>query len=129
LRKQWRPDPKLTGYIDRLYDGKMASRKPSQGFSESAVPFQAHTEVREVQASVAKTHFSQLLDEVERGTTIVVLRHGKPIARIVPDEQRRLERKAQAIENIRKLGDEIRAKHGPITAEEIISSIHEGHKY
>jgi prevent-host-death family protein len=107
----------------------MANRKPSQGFSESAVAFQARTEVREVQASVAKTHFSQLLDEVERGATIVVLRHGKPVARIVPDEQRRLERKAQAIANIRKLGDEIRAKHGPITAEEIISSIHEGHKY
>jgi prevent-host-death family protein len=131
LRKldKWRPDPKLTGFIDRLYDGKMASRKPSQGFSESAVPFQAHTELREVQASVAKTHFSQLLDEVERGATIVVLRHGKPVARIVPDPERRRQRAAEAIENIRKLGEKIRARHGGMTVEEIISSIHEGHKY
>ena len=107
----------------------MVPRKPSQGFGESGVPFQARTEVREVQASVAKTHFSQLLDEVERGTTIVVLRHGKPVARIVPDEQRRRQRAAEAIENIRKLGEKIRARHGGMTVEEIISSIHEGHKY
>lgn len=110
----------------------MAKRKRGRGFAEEASslerPAQAG-EVREVQSSAAKTHFSQLLDEVERGATIVVLRHGKPIARIVPDEQSRREQRVRAIENIRKLGDEIRAKHGPITVEEIISSIHEGHKY
>ena len=108
-------------------------RDRNRGFGESAATFQrrehSQDQVREVQASVAKTHFSQLLDEVESGTTIVVLRHGHAVARIVPDEQRVRERRAKAIENIRKLGDEIRRKHGPITVEEIISSIHEGHKY
>ena len=110
----------------------MAER--NRGFGESAATFRRsesfHPErVHEVQASVAKAHFSQLLDEVERGATIVVLRHGKPVARIVPDEEQRRRRHAQALENMRKMGDEIRRKHGPITVEEIIYSIHEGHKY
>lgn len=99
-----------------------------RGFAEDAAPFQRGN-VTEVQASVAKTHFSQLLDEVERGQTIVILRHGKPVARIVPDEENLRQKRAQAVENIRRLGDEIRKKHGPISIEEIISSIHEGHKY
>ena len=34
----------------------------------------------------AKTHFSALIDEVERGETILVTRNGKPVARIVPLE-------------------------------------------
>ncbi len=38
--------------------------------------------MREVQASEAKTHLPRLLDEVERGETIVITRHGRPIARL-----------------------------------------------
>ena len=98
------------------------------GFGEATAPFQ-RGDVTEVQASVAKTHFSQLLDEVERGQTIVILRHGKPVARIVPDEQARRERQRKALENIDKLGRKIRKRNGPISIEEIISSIHEGHRY
>jgi prevent-host-death family protein len=104
----------------------MATRP--RGFGEDATPFQRGN-VTEVQASVAKTHFSQLLDAVERGQTIVILRHGKPIARLVPDEPARMERHRKALENIDKLGREIRKRNGPISIEEIISSIHEGHKY
>ena len=40
--------------------------------------------MREIQASEAKTHLPRLLDEVERGETIVITRHGRAIARIVP---------------------------------------------
>jgi len=32
----------------------------------------------------AKTHFSALIDDAERGETTLVTRNGKPIARIVP---------------------------------------------
>jgi prevent-host-death family protein len=108
--------------------------KHSRGFGEDAPVFarrnpQQQHDLREVQASVAKTHFSQLLDEVERGTTIVVLRHGRPVARIVPDREGRQQRIRKAIENIRKLGEQVRKETGGATVEEIISSIHEGHKY
>ncbi|GAB1581418.1 MULTISPECIES: type II toxin-antitoxin system Phd/YefM family antitoxin [Phyllobacteriaceae] len=33
----------------------------------------------------AKSHFSALLDEVEAGAEIAVTRHGKIVARLVPD--------------------------------------------
>lgn len=98
------------------------------GFGEASAPFRRGN-VTEVQASVAKAHFSQLLDEVERGQTIVILRHGKPIARLVPDEEERRRRHRQALDNLDKLGEQIRARNGGLTVEEIISSIHEGHKY
>ena len=32
----------------------------------------------------AKTHLPQLLDRVEHGETIVITRHGRPVARLVP---------------------------------------------
>jgi len=101
------------------------------GFHEEAVAFQRGDpgQIREVQASVAKTHFSQLLDEVERGTTIVILRHGRPVACIVPDHQDRREEIREAIENIEKLAKERSERFGPMTTEEILSLRHEGHKY
>jgi prevent-host-death family protein len=111
----------------------MATRS-RRGFNEDAPVFaprnpQQRDAVRKVQASVAKTHFSQLLDEVERGVSIVILRHGRPIARIIPDPEGRCQRTKQAIENIRKLAKEREERFGPVSVEEIISSIHEGHKY
>ena len=36
----------------------------------------------------AKTHFSALLARVEAGEQIAVTRHGKVVARLVPDEPR-----------------------------------------
>jgi prevent-host-death family protein len=85
--------------------------------------------LREVQASEAKTHLPQLLDEVERGVTIVITRHGRRIARLVPEAQRRQQEIDSAIDNIKKLGKEIRDQHGAMTIEEILSLRHEGHKY
>ncbi|MGD0137217.1 MAG: type II toxin-antitoxin system prevent-host-death family antitoxin, partial [Bryobacteraceae bacterium] len=63
-----------------------------------------------IQASEAKTKFLSILDEVERGATIIVTRHGKPIARIVPDEAviaanevARREKVGEAIRDIEQL--------------------------
>jgi prevent-host-death family protein len=61
--------------------------------------------VREVQVSDAKAHLPSLLDAVERGETIVITRHGKPIARIIPEVDRRraeLDRVIAEIEEFRK---------------------------
>ena len=41
--------------------------------------------MREIQASEAKARLPSLLDAVERGETVIITRHGKPIARIVPE--------------------------------------------
>jgi prevent-host-death family protein len=85
--------------------------------------------MREVQASDAKAHLSQLLDEVERGETIVITRHGRAIARIIPEVDRRQHEIDQALDAIKALGKEIAREHGPLSIGEIISSVHEGHKY
>ena len=36
----------------------------------------------------AKTHLSRLLEEVENGEEVVITRHGKAVARLVPASQR-----------------------------------------
>lgn len=81
--------------------------------------------MREIQASEAKTHLPQLLDDVERGETVVITRHGRAIARIVPEAHRRQAEIDRAIESIKAL----RQRTGKITLEELLSARHEGHKY
>ncbi len=81
--------------------------------------------MREIQASEAKAHLPSLLDEVERGETLIITRHGKPIARIVPEADRRQEEIDRAIEDIKAL----RQRAGKITVEELLSAKHEGHQY
>jgi prevent-host-death family protein len=85
--------------------------------------------MREIQASDAKAHLSRLLDDIERGETIIITRHGRAIARIIPEAHRRQREIGEALADIKEMGKEIGRKHGPVSVEEIISSIHEGHKY
>jgi prevent-host-death family protein len=84
---------------------------------------------REGPAAAGKTHLARLLDEVERGETIIITRRGRRIARIVPDAERRHQEVNQAIDNIIELGNEVRKQNPKITIDEILSSIHEGHRY
>jgi prevent-host-death family protein len=84
--------------------------------------------MREIPASDAKTHLARLLDAVERGETIAITRHGRRIARIVPERQRRQEDIEAAIANMEALAKEIREQHGPMTIEEILALRHEGHR-
>ena len=81
--------------------------------------------MREIQASDAKARLPQLLDEVEHGETLVITRHGRAIARIVPEAHRRQEEIDRAIESIKG----VRRRTGKITLDELLSARHEGHKY
>ena len=81
--------------------------------------------MREIQASEAKTHLPQLLDEVEQGETIVITRHGRPIARLVPEAERRQAEIDEAVESIRARRKRI---GGRVTLQELLSYRHEGHK-
>ena len=81
--------------------------------------------MREIQASEAKTHLPQLLDDVERGDVIVITRHGRAIARLIPEVDRRREEIDQAIVSIKAL----RKRTGKVTIEELLSARHEGHRY
>jgi len=44
----------------------------------------------------AKTHLPRLLEEVEHGAEIVITRHGKPVARLVPMAERVDDRRLKA---------------------------------
>ncbi len=81
--------------------------------------------MREVQASEAKTHLPQLLDEVERGETLIITRHGRAIARLVPERDEKREDIRRVIEEMKAAG----RRRGKITAEEILSARDEGRKY
>jgi prevent-host-death family protein len=49
----------------------------------------------------AKTHLAALLERVGRGETIVITRHGKPVAKLAPVAQKRMT-PAEAVEAIKK---------------------------
>ena len=40
--------------------------------------------MRQMQAREAKAKFAELLQSAERGESVTITRHGKPVARIVP---------------------------------------------
>jgi prevent-host-death family protein len=78
-----------------------------------------------VSAYEAKTHLPRLIREVERGETVIITRHGKPVAKLAPvDDQRRAE-VSEAIERIKAL----RRRLPRIPLEELLAARHEGHKY
>ena len=57
----------------------------------------------EVGAFEAKTHFSQLLDEVEGGTIVKISRRGKPVAVLKQDDAVSREAALAALQSIRTL--------------------------
>jgi prevent-host-death family protein len=81
--------------------------------------------MREIQASDAKARLPQLLDDVERGETPIITRHGRAIARIVPEANRRQEEVDRAVASIR----ELRKRTVKVSLEEILSARQEGRKY
>lgn len=57
----------------------------------------------EVGAFEAKTHLSNLLERVERGETITITRHGKPVARLIPIAGSSREERRRAIAELKEL--------------------------
>ena len=80
--------------------------------------------MREIQASKAKTHLRRLLADVERGETLIITRHGRPIARLVPEGDVRQAERDAAITRMQ----ERRGRAAPITAAELLSAREEGRR-
>ena len=71
----------------------------------------------------AKTHLSELVARAERGDEVVITRHNKPVARIVPVDKEPpfdREKRMRAVKTMQKIAAEARAKYGPITTEDIV---------
>ena len=72
----------------------------------------------------AKTHLAKLLERVGRGEHLIITRHGKPVAQLIPvtsDRQQAQQAAARIVERRRHL------KKAPLP--ELIATIHEGHRY
>lgn len=80
--------------------------------------------MREIQASAAKTHFLNLLDDVEQGESIIITRRGRAIARLVPEDASRKDEINRAKDGIRAL----RKRVGRMSLAEILTARDEGRR-
>jgi prevent-host-death family protein len=81
--------------------------------------------MREIQASEAKARLAELLTAVERGETILITRHGRAIARLMPESNLRAAETERAIDALLRFRERVRG--API--DELLESRHEDHKY
>ncbi len=83
-----------------------------------------------VTALEAKTRFGELLDRVARGEEVVITRHDKPVARVVPEGRPALADVVEAVEDLREMRREMARRRGfkPLTVKEIHSAIQEGRR-
>lgn len=82
-----------------------------------------------VTALEAKNRFGKLLDRVARGEEIVVTRHDKPVARMVPEGGRKLSAVRQGVAELRQLQGRIRSRtkgRRSLSDAEVRSAIEEG---
>lgn len=84
-----------------------------------------------VTAFEAKTRFGQLLERVARGEEVVITKHDKPVARLVPEGKRSLVTVREAVHAIRALRRKIAPRgkrNAKATAADIKSWIEEGRR-
>jgi len=83
-----------------------------------------------VTAFYAKTRFGELLERVSRGEEIIITRHDKPVARIVPEGRSSSAQVRQAVEGLRALRGQIAQRKGfrPLSDKEIRDSIKSGRR-
>ena len=84
-----------------------------------------------VTAFEAKTRFGQLLQRVARGEEVIITRHEKPVARLVPEDRRNLESVRKAVAELFELSRQIAARNKgkpKLTDAEVKSWIEEGRR-
>ncbi len=77
----------------------------------------------------AKTHLSELIARAERGEEVVITRHNKPVAKLVPMHASsagvKLERRRAALAAMAALREDIRRDGGGMSSAEIVQMIGE----
>lgn len=84
-----------------------------------------------IPAFEAKTKFGELLDRVLGGEEIIITRHEKPVARLIPERGQRLEEVRRAAEGLKTLQQEIAASASgkrPVSWKEFKSFVEEGRR-
>lgn len=82
-----------------------------------------------VTAFEAKTRFGELLDRVSKGEEVVITRHDKPVARLVPEGAQRLSEVQRSVQGLRDLQARLRRKSKPkLSARDVRAAIDEGRR-
>jgi prevent-host-death family protein len=76
----------------------------------------------------AKTRLSELLDRVEKGEQIVITRHGKPVARLVPEGGHNVADAMAAVEELTRIRKELATRGVRVTQAEIRAMRDEGRR-
>jgi prevent-host-death family protein len=80
-----------------------------------------------VTAFEAKTRFGELLERVSKGEEVVITRHDKPVARLVPEGAQRLDEVRRSVQGLRDLQERIRRRSkAKLTARDVRSAIEAG---
>jgi len=83
-----------------------------------------------ISAFEAKTRFGDMLDRVCRGEEIVITKHDKPVARLIPEGRPALNQIRDAVAELASLRAELakRPQARPLTDKEVRDSIQEGRR-
>lgn len=73
----------------------------------------------------AKTRLSELLERASHGETIIITKHGHPVAKLVPSGPPDHERAARAVAGLRRL----RGALAGVTIDDLLAARHEGHRF
>jgi len=80
-----------------------------------------------VTAFEAKTRFGELLNRVSEGEEVVITRHDKPVARLVPEGAQRSDDVRRAVAGLRELQQRIRQRSRvKLSSRDVRAAIDEG---
>ena len=75
---------------------------------------------QQIGAFEAKTNFSKLLEETEQGVDFVITRRGKPVAKLIPFQQKPEMTRKEAFEKLVEMRKLYRGKPGSFSIREAI---------
>lgn len=79
----------------------------------------------------AKTHLSELIARAERGEEVIITRHNKPVAKLVPINEvspELIARRRRALLDMQAIGHRIAQRGGPVTRDELLQWRDEGRR-
>ena len=80
-----------------------------------------------ITAFEAKTRFGELLERVARGEEVVITRHDKPVARLIPEGAPRRDEVVRAVDGLRELQQQIRRRsRAKLSNRDVRDAIEEG---
>jgi prevent-host-death family protein len=83
--------------------------------------------MRTVTAFEAKTRFGELLERVAKGEEVVITRHDKPVARLVPEGAQRHDDVRRSVQGLRELQQQIgRRSKAKLSDREVRAAIDQG---